>query len=77
MDLSIIIHTPNLSNDREKLQTVIDNKEWYSLLRNLLAIVENELSVATTSRSISQNSINPILIQFAARLCYLVIVLFQ
>ena len=73
MDLSIIIHTPNLSEDREKLQQVINEKEWHSQLRNLTFVMENELSVSAILRANLQTPpVNQFLVQFSARLCYLV-----
>lgn len=74
MDLSLIVHYPMLDGDAVKLKYVNDVALWNSQLRNFAYIVDLELKPTpkTKYRSTTKLNINQVLVQFAARLSYLV-----
>ncbi|CAO1305967.1 unnamed protein product [Diamesa serratosioi] len=74
MDLALLVHSPNLKNDRSKLNYVNDSKEWHTQLRNFAYIMKQEMHLPpkTKYRSETKPVINQIFNQFAARLCYII-----
>lgn len=73
MDLALIVHYPMLETEREKLKFVEDVALWNSQLRNYVYIVELELKLQSKvkHRGVVKQDMNQVLVQFAARLCYL------
>lgn len=74
MDLSIIVHHPLINNNQTDY--VVDIEEWNRHLRNFHYILNMEMKVVISRNKYQNNSnskqdFSHTLIQFAARLCYL------
>ncbi|CRK98221.1 CLUMA_CG011584, isoform A [Clunio marinus] len=74
VDLSLIVHYPNLGSCKEKLQFIANESAWKVTLRNFIFMVELELKnqPKTKYRGCAAPELNQIVAQFAARLCYIV-----
>lgn len=74
MDLSIVVHYPNLVTNQKELEYIDDKNIWNTQLRNYWHIVQEELKPALKTRYQSQakQEFSQVFAQFAARLCYLI-----
>lgn len=76
MNLALIVHYPVLNVDKQKMKFVGDGDEWHRQLRNFSYILNTEMkSVLKTKYTINsnvKNEVNQIVVQFAARLSYLI-----
>lgn len=72
MDLAVVVHYPNLANDKSKYEYVVDHDEWNRQLRNFIYMVGLELKLPPRSKYRSQFNpeVNQVVAQFAARLCF-------
>ena len=72
MDLSIVVHYPNLMINRTELEFIQDTNVWNMQLRNFWHIVNEESKPMKIKYHHAKHEVNQVFAQFAARLCYLI-----